>query len=228
MNRRGFTLIELLVVIAIIALLAGLMLPAIGRSRDRALTAASINNLKQINTLFMTYVSDNRGAFPYSTAGNTTNYFWRRIIWEHSMGSFGSDGPQTEAAMRSGSYGKTMWCPLMLKRYGQQQNPLGRGSYAMNNAFHRNQGVRYLDQVEGVKEPYVMAGNVHSQNPEWGTNEQIESAKDPYDTIWQNLSYEYDRGNAALGLFVDGRVQQMPKQDGLALDAALRDATRLE
>jgi prepilin-type N-terminal cleavage/methylation domain-containing protein len=228
MKNKGFTLIELLVVIAIIALLAGLMLPAIGRSRDRALTAASINNLKQINTMFVTYLSDHQGAYPYSTAGNTTNYFWRRIIWEHSMGSFGSDGAQVEAAMRSGSYMKTMWCPLMVKRYGHQQNPLGRGSYAMNNAFHKDRGVKYLDTIEGVIEPYIMAGNVPKDHPEWGTNEQIESAKDPYDTYWQNLSYEYDGGQAALGLFVDGRVQMIPKQDGVALDAALRDSSRLE
>ena len=80
--RRGFTIVELLVVISIIALLIGMLLPAIGKARDSAMLHQSSSNLSQLGAAHQLYASewndrqfqlarDNFGAF-----GNTVQEYF--------------------------------------------------------------------------------------------------------------------------------------------------------
>ena len=63
-RREGFTLIELLVVISVVALLMGLLLPALGRAREQAKFTACKANLKSYGVMAFMYIDDNGGKMP--------------------------------------------------------------------------------------------------------------------------------------------------------------------
>ncbi|MEO1584163.1 MAG: prepilin-type N-terminal cleavage/methylation domain-containing protein [Planctomycetota bacterium] len=136
LSRRGFTLIELLVVIAIIALLIGILLPALGRARDSAKTALCLANQRQIVLALTTYAGDFNGKYPINvfagTSGNETlpdgtdrwAWFDKEVIGQYLPNTDTADrGAFTENNQRSTVGGGVMVDP---------NHPQGGRSFAMN------------------------------------------------------------------------------------------------
>ena len=85
--KKHFTLIELLVVIAVIAILAGMLLPALNMARQKAYSINCISNLKQIGIGMSNYINDSKEFFPTWKHNNNTamsksdrNQKWDRLL----------------------------------------------------------------------------------------------------------------------------------------------------
>lgn len=129
--QRGFTLIELLTVIAIISILAGMLLPSIGRAKETAKRIACLNNMRQLGLSLIMYIDENNDYLPPRTHPNRwpnrlqPSYRDLRILRCPSDGPkpatgwvLDAQGQPADAAPRSFLYNS--WNDFYLPIYGER------------------------------------------------------------------------------------------------------------
>lgn len=191
-HNRAFTLIELLVVISIIALLVGILLPALGVARGTARSAKCLSNTKQNSVGMYSLIVDQYGLLPYYIIKDETGYpirhLWTTMLIEYVGGSkrviggalytdseiyICPDAPGPGLDERMATVGQVQVNNPNKPWYAVWYKTVTRGSYAYNGYLYTT------DNKDGN------TGGAHPGNPYYsqgGWPSMIDNIKSPTET----------------------------------------------
>ena len=144
-------MIQLLVVIAIIAILAGMLLPALNQAREKGRSSSCVNQLKQLGLVFAQYRGDNDDYYPISRLKDESS---TKVYWPTSLCTyFGDEQKEYNNSTRAP---KWLSCPSQKVQYTQTAVLAYGCSYAYNAACY---GVSDIDKSYNRRTKFVPAAS---------------------------------------------------------------------
>lgn len=184
-RNAAFTLIELLVVIAIIAILAGMILPALAKAKNHAIAISCLNNLRQIGMASCMYAAENGDALPRSSHQGLS---WVDTLQPYTAGTNLWRCPEDENRVRPYSYAINDF--LLPQKAGSTNADFSRSSI-----------------VPAPSETFFMAECANA----YTNSDHFHLVKKGYaETNFESQVAVIRHLNKANYLFVDGHVQAVP------------------
>ncbi len=205
-QNRGFSLIELLVVIVIIAMLVGILLPAIGRARASAHQARGLANLRQWVLAFTMYADDYRGRFPTEGQTGGSVAIQAANAWFNILPPYANEEPLRRHPEVYGRYPRPgdrnmFMCPALrmtdLQASPGNNDPVFAYAYNLWIQPDGEQPLRWQD-IENVASRFAVIGE---RGPTEDNPAMTRAIMDGND-----LAFRHQRGRYTLIGFADGHA----------------------
>ena len=206
MKKSEFTLIELLVVIAIIAILAGMLLPALNNAREKGRSSQCVNNLKQLSMDIMEYTDTNDSWF-VPVYWNPTSPWWGGYLANAGIGAFARAKANNSHWSEKG--GHTFHCPSE-RKHGMNVGARGGDYYAdygMNTHVRKYQisAVNQWPRASILKQSASLRMLLADSNPNVSGFFRLSNAAN----LTNNMKFSDRHGAGFNASFEDGHVEQV-------------------
>jgi prepilin-type processing-associated H-X9-DG protein/prepilin-type N-terminal cleavage/methylation domain-containing protein len=207
-RKQDFTLIELLVVIAIIAILAGMLLPALNQAKKKAQAVTCVNNLKQCGTSLVMYAGNSNGYYPMPYVNGNT---WAAALQSTTVG-----------AKNWSSFICPSIAPFSSKRVVSEPSYYGFLTYGMGGFWNTVQLPFYESKVWNPARTEVLMDSIDTNQSSWIVTDGFADTGAPVQTFFIEKRYSYGaswggrihlrHSKLANTLFFDGHVTPITKE----------------